>query len=532
VTIDTQPQGAAININGEDRGTTPMKLSLTPSTYSVKLTKTGFNTLTTSIDVIKEGEAFNFDLTKTEDAISVTTIPEGADVYIDGNFIGKSSLKYRRDLENIHKVKVLLQGFREQEKIVDFSKERDIIFNLEKNFFKVKVTTIPPGSVIYVDENYKGETPTELELSEGDHDLRLVLSGRKSIIKKIKVTTPLELEYSFESDGFAFETTIGEESAPGARVFMFHMKDGTVNTKIPPLFVGKTPVTRSINDIMTYITADLSTKHGLIVANHPTLGSYAGIFDLDEGGKPVLPKFVMELSGISPALSLGQPVENIDFNSIATNPEAIYQNALSNKRFKLIDQGSTWFLIDRDNIPYGKMVLDGKPETLILSGDESHIVSIAKGQATLMDVKTSKRLKTVPGTGAYFTPDGEAAVVYDKNRLTSIDLKTLEQTISYAPNKGRLIPANSDYAIDCDGGKVTGFINIKTGAKDGWNEIFTENPFDPMNVVIRNIAGDDTVLVLGKVFGVQALVRLDKSPVILYQWIPENAVQKLTNPNL
>ncbi len=532
INIESVPEGASISVDGVDRGSTPMKLSLAPSSYSLTLKKEGFNTLATTLEVAKEGETFSFDLTKTEDAVSITTIPDGASVYVDNNFVGQSNLKYRRDIENIHRIKVSLPGFREQEKMVDFSKERDIIFNLEKNFYKVKVTTIPKGSVVYIDENYKGETPVETELTEGDHDLRLVLSGRKSIIKKIRVTTPLDLEYSFESDGFDFETMTGEEFAPGAKIYMFHMKDGKVNPGIPPLYVGKSPVTRSTNDIMTYITADLATKQGLLVANHPTLGSYVGIFDLDEGGKPLKPKFTMQLSGDSPETSLGQPAESISYNNIITDVTPTIQDATNNRRFKFVEQGDSWKLIDRDNYPLGQVQLSEKPEKIIISPTEDHIVSIAGGRCSVYDLGSGKLVKTLKGSGAFFTLDGNTVVAYTSSAIETYTFKNDETVKPYARIKGVLVPVTSDFAMDVVKGKVVGFINIKSGEKESWNSIFTENPFEPENVVIRNVAGNVIVLVLGKIYGVQAMVKVDTNPSILYMWIPENAVPKLNSPHL
>lgn len=532
VSIESIPEGASISVEGIDRGTTPMKLSLAPSSYSLTLTKEGFNTLATTLEVSKEGETFSFDLTKTEDAVSITTIPEGASVYVDNNFVGQSNLKYRRDIENIHRIKVSLPGFRDQEKMVDFSKERDIIFNLEKSFYKVKITTIPKGSVVYIDENYKGETPIEIDLTEGDHDLRLVLSGRKSIIKKIRVTTPLDLEYSFESDGFDFETMIGEDSAPGAKIYMFHIKDGTVNFKIQPLYVGKSPVTRSTNDIMTYITADLATKQGLLVANHSMLGSYVGMFDLDEGGKPTKPKLVMQLSGESPDTVLGQPVESISYNNIITDATPSIQDATNNRRFKQVEQGGSWKLIDRDNYPLGQVQLDGKPDKTIISPTEDRIVAIIGGKCSVYDLGTGKLIKTMKGTGAFFTLDGKTVVTYTSSAIETYTFKNGETTASNVKIKGVLVPVASDFAMDVDKGKIISFINIKTGQKETWNSIFTENPFEPENVVIRNVAGHEKIIVLGKIYGIQAMVKVDTIPSILYLWVPENAVPKLTSPHL
>lgn len=532
INIDSNPQGAKLYINDEIRGTTPLKLSLPPSSYTLKLEKETFNTLTTNIDVIKDNEVFKFDLTNQEDSVYITTIPEGAMVFVDETFVGLSNLKYKRDLENIHKVKVSLQGFRLQERTIDFSQERDIIFNLDKSFYDVNIKTNPQGAVVYIDEIYKGETPMTVQLPEGDHSLRLVLSGRKSILKTVKVQTPLDLDYSFDDEGFFFDTMIGRESAPGAKVYLFHLDDNLkVNSKIPPLFVGKTPITRSVNDIMTYLTTDLKTKKALIVANHQTLGATMRIIDFDPNISNKQ-DYILQLSGLSPMLTFGQPIEGIDFNSIITDTEIKFQDLDNNLRFKEYSMNGSYYIIDRDNYPKGTIQLKEKPEKKIISPDEKFLVTISKSKASLINMASGKELLSQSGTDAYFTTDSKFAVIYNRNQLVKIDLGNLSKETKTLTVNGKLIPMSQNLAIETDKGKITGIIDFEYGKKMSWNEIFTENPLEPQYVMISNIAGTDNVLVIGKLCGVNVMIKADGNPMLIYFWVPENAIQKVISPNL
>jgi hypothetical protein len=532
VNIDSNPQGAKLFIDGQLKGTTPIKLSMAPSSYELKLEKDKFNILTTNIDVIKDNENFKFDLTNMENSVFITTIPEGAMIFIDDTFVGLSNMKYKRDLENVHKVKVHLQGFREQERSIDFSKERDIIFNLDKSFYKLNIKTNPQGAVVYIDEIYKGESPLSVELPEGDHNIRIVLSGRKSILKTVKVQTPLELEYSFEDEGFFFDTSLGEQSAPGAKVYLFHLDDKqNVNTKIPPLYVGKTPLLRTLNDIMTYLTADLNTKKALIVANHPTLGSTMKIieFNTNISNKQ---NYILQLSGQSPMITFGQPLEGIDYNSIISDTDQKYQQLYSNLRFKEQTSNGLFVIIDRDNYPKGTVILKKKPDNTIISPDENYLAAIFGSQISIIGMSDGKEILSLPGSNAYFTTDSKHAIVYNKSGLTKVDLKTLNTERKNINIDGKLLPIGSNVAIEVDKGKVISMIDIAQNKRLTWNQIFTENAFLPEYVLTRNIAGKDIVLVLGKISGLNAMVLGEDNPVLVYFWIPENAVQKLPNPNL
>jgi hypothetical protein len=533
VSIDSKPQGAKLFINEQERGVTPMRLALEPDSYSLKLELGGYNTLTTNIDVIKDNENYSFDLTNRDNAVSITTIPDGADVYIDGVHVGKSNLKYKRDLENIHKVKAVLPGFTAQERIVDFSRERDIIFNLEKSFFSISVISEPEGAVLYIDEDYKGQTPLKVELPEGDHDFRLVLSGRKSILRKMKVQTSLELKFSFEESGFTFDTMLGEENVPGSSIYLFHMAGGVINTKIPPLFVGKTPVSKSINDIMTYITMDLKTKTGLIIANHPTLGSSATHFDIEQASGSSFQKFTLQLSGASPMYAFGQPIDKLDYNNLSSEKNPPFQDALSNKRFILKTVNDGVVIIDRDNYPIGgKIMLEAQPEKLVLSPDQNHMIAVSGKKGILFEIDKGKMLGSFEGSNAYFSLDGKHAVIYSSSFIRHIAMDTLETSTVSARINGTLVPVEKDIALEQDNGKVTGFVNIRDGKRYTWNELFTENPFEPKNIIIKNIAGTDSILLCGKLYGLDVIIKMDGNPVLLYVWIPDNVVDKPHFPNL
>lgn len=532
VNIDSNPQGAKLFIDGQMKGTTPIKLSMAPSSYVLKLEKDKFNILTTNIDVIKDNENFKFDLTNMENSVIITTIPEKAMVFIDDTFVGLSNLKYKRDVENVHKVKVHLQGFREQERTIDFSKERDIIFNLEKSFYKLNIKTNPQGAVVYIDEIYKGESPLSVELPEGDHIIRIVLSGRKSILKTVKVQTPLELEYSFEDEGFFFDTMIGDESAPGAKVYLFPLDDKlNINTKIPPLYVGKTPITRTLNDIMTYLTSDMNTKKALIVANHQTLGSTMKIFEFDQNISNKQ-NFILQLSGTSPLLTFGQPIEGIDYNGIINDTDLKYQQLSKNLRFKEQIANGLYVIIDRDNYPKGTVVLKQKPDSTILSPDEQYLIAVYGLQASIIKMADGKEMISLPGANAYFTADSKQATIYSKNGMTTVDLQTFATQSLSIRIDGVLLPIGPNVAIETVKGKVVSMIDIRQNKRLEWNQIFTENAFLPEYVLTRNIAGNDIVLIIGKISGLNAMVLGEENPVLVYFWIPENAVQKIPHPNL
>lgn len=72
VTITSNPTGAVVYINGEQRGVTPLTLNLLPGTYSVKLVKSGYVEYTTQITV-KVGEPMKLSPTLSKIPVSTSS---------------------------------------------------------------------------------------------------------------------------------------------------------------------------------------------------------------------------------------------------------------------------------------------------------------------------------------------------------------------------------------------------------------------------------------------------------------------------
>lgn len=74
VTIESNPSGAEVYIDGEYRGVTPLTVSLLPGNYYLKLVKSGYHDYTTQISVIA-GESITISRTLTKISIPTTTPP-------------------------------------------------------------------------------------------------------------------------------------------------------------------------------------------------------------------------------------------------------------------------------------------------------------------------------------------------------------------------------------------------------------------------------------------------------------------------
>jgi hypothetical protein len=97
--LQSVPDGASLTVNGEYRGKTPLVISgLSPGTYTVIFSRTGFMELTTQVTV-QEGKNSEVMATLQPETgtLAVNSTPPGARVLLDGTYAGLSPVL----LENI-----------------------------------------------------------------------------------------------------------------------------------------------------------------------------------------------------------------------------------------------------------------------------------------------------------------------------------------------------------------------------------------------------------------------------------------------
>jgi TonB family protein len=117
--VGSRPEGAAVIVDGEDRGTTPLELTgLGSGVYEVRLSLRGHRPQLESIEISEESPRAErlFTLTKvrrrpTTGLADVTSTPVGAAVSIDGEAVGESPVKGFRLQPGEHAVEISREGY-------------------------------------------------------------------------------------------------------------------------------------------------------------------------------------------------------------------------------------------------------------------------------------------------------------------------------------------------------------------------------------------------------------------------------------
>jgi len=122
--VRTDPPGASVSIDGEDRGLTPLSLSEIPSgSYRIEISVAGYTTEQRTIEISPEETvaAISIDLDPLSDTdavlvahgtVFVDSRPTGASVFLDGESVGVTPLIVQEVIVGSHEVRIVGDGYR------------------------------------------------------------------------------------------------------------------------------------------------------------------------------------------------------------------------------------------------------------------------------------------------------------------------------------------------------------------------------------------------------------------------------------
>jgi hypothetical protein len=115
-------------------------------------------------------------------------LPDGAEVLVDESSIGVGPLGPTDVEPGEHTVRVRLQGYTEYTDVLQVPRgeELHVPVDLIPLAHVLAVTSTPPGARLFVDDRFAGETPTDVELIDGSHALRLSLRGFEDALRTIE----------------------------------------------------------------------------------------------------------------------------------------------------------------------------------------------------------------------------------------------------------------------------------------------------------------------------------------------------------
>ncbi len=192
ILIDSEPQGAAVTLGGVFQGNTPLALhNIRLGEHRARLLLAGFN----EKDVVFQVEdriprRVSVDLDSNSGSLVITSTPTGANVFVDGRSEGITPMTIQRVPQGERDIRVQLSGYEPFQTALRITPDDTsrVDAALQPLPGSLEVVTIPTGSRIYVNDEFRGESPVVLEgLTPGAYVVRAERRGYADEARTVRV---------------------------------------------------------------------------------------------------------------------------------------------------------------------------------------------------------------------------------------------------------------------------------------------------------------------------------------------------------
>lgn len=181
VTVSSEPAGAKLFVDGEERGATPLTTQILAGNHPVELRMDGFKSWTTDVQV-KANEPINLGpvrLGLPDGNLTLRSEPAGASVSVGGVYRGQTpvALELRPDIA--HNVVLTMPGYEAATREVSLTagENRTLSVPLSGVFGEVTVAVQPADAQVFINGKPAGAANQKLRLVSTTHDIEIRKTG-------------------------------------------------------------------------------------------------------------------------------------------------------------------------------------------------------------------------------------------------------------------------------------------------------------------------------------------------------------------
>ena len=207
IEVASDPADAAVTVNGQPGGSTPMTVREVPKGRAVvTVSKPGFGTETREIAVVAgETQRLFVKLRGLPGSMSLTSVPEGARFYVNDQPEGKGPVLLKNLAPGEYVVRAEMDGYATETKTISLGNGASVSeeFRLANVMGRIEVSTSPAGAEVLLDGSRVGITKirpnaADGELSdvcaienvrEGQHTLQVRCEGYATVTRHPTVET-------------------------------------------------------------------------------------------------------------------------------------------------------------------------------------------------------------------------------------------------------------------------------------------------------------------------------------------------------
>lgn len=211
IDVSSSPAGADVYVDGQYIGTTPASYGTTTGNHDVRVSLSGYADYQTSVSVRANQTsriAASLQPLRRTGTVSFTSSPSGADVYVNGNHVGRTPTGRVTFDEGTYTARFVLGGY--QDTNVQFrvtsGDSRRVDGSLSRAVGTLQIQANVGGAAVFIDGRQVGTIPngsgrlTVSELQPGNHELTIVAPGYRTFLTDFNVpsggTTPISVRQS------------------------------------------------------------------------------------------------------------------------------------------------------------------------------------------------------------------------------------------------------------------------------------------------------------------------------------------------
>lgn len=201
VTLDSRPSQVEVTVDRQAVGVTPLSLELLAGRRVIELNHDGYKTWKQTLPIVagKDVALGEIVLAKADGRFKIVTRPDGANVTINGEFVGRTPLETAVRPEKNHTVKLLREGYKVAtvKQAVESGKLATVDIELSPELATIHFQTNPADAELLINGESRGTATQSLALPTHQHTVTVRREGyatyetrvtpRKGAEKRFKV---------------------------------------------------------------------------------------------------------------------------------------------------------------------------------------------------------------------------------------------------------------------------------------------------------------------------------------------------------
>ena len=256
IRITSNPSGADVYVDGEYRGDTPGTYEVHPGTHRIRIILDHYFEYSTTVEVAaNETRELSVVLRPKPARLTVYSDPPGAEVYVNGDLLGKTPVRDHELAPGRYNIIVLKEGYEPYERNVTLNPDQDYSINakLEYTMSRLVVKSEPEGASVFVNGELIGKTPTEKILEPGTYEVTVSLEGYETYETDITLEKGEVRELSLTLDAIGYLNI--KSNPPGADVYLNGEHIGRTPIENYKVRAGEYRITLEKDGYLKYETA-------------------------------------------------------------------------------------------------------------------------------------------------------------------------------------------------------------------------------------------------------------------------------------